>query len=109
MGWPGGFKLNEYLDLFLGQLFLLYIKNWAIITGKLLPLTPYFIRVVAVMGIFGFSTQVAIFSDLLTFLNLHVCLLFLAISKVLLGAFPAHVYLKITWMASLIYGLFDCF
>lgn len=87
MGWPGGFKLNEYLDLFLGRLFLLYIRNWAVLTGKLYPFAPFLTRFVACLGIFGASTQISIISDTFIFLSCHVRLLFLAISKVCLPCF----------------------
>jgi hypothetical protein len=28
MGWPAGFKLNDNLDNFFGQVFLFYIDKW---------------------------------------------------------------------------------
>lgn len=29
MGWPSGVKLNTQLDLFLGQLFQIYLRHWS--------------------------------------------------------------------------------
>lgn len=82
MGWPAGFKLNLELNQFLGNLFLFYIENWSIIASSIAQWGPWIVRTVSLTGaIFGFSTMITLFSDFLSFMNMHVYWLYTAIAK----------------------------
>lgn len=82
MGQPGGFKLNDQLDLFLGRLFLLYIQNWSALITYLSSFAPLSMRIAALSGLLGLSTMISIFVDFMQFLTMHVHWLHKAIAKV---------------------------
>jgi len=81
MGWPAGFKLNEELDLFLGNIFLLYIDNWSVIALYLAKAFPIVIKIISIFGLFGMSSVMALISDIVAFLNMHIYWLYTAIAK----------------------------
>jgi len=82
MGWPAGFKLNEELDLFLGNVFLLYIDNWSVIAVYMAKAFPIVINIVAIVSFCGMSSVFALVSDIIAFLNMHIYWLYVAIAKV---------------------------
>ena len=97
MGWPAGLKLNTELALFLGDLFLWVIDYWADCMVQLRPAWPHIIRLVALSSFVGASLPVALFSDLLSLLTLHIYSFYLA---------SARIY---HWQLSIIVSLFHLF
>eukprot|EP01125_Pyxidicula_operculata_P019360 TRINITY_DN701_c1_g2_i2.p1 TRINITY_DN701_c1_g2~~TRINITY_DN701_c1_g2_i2.p1 ORF type:complete len:251 (+),score=24.43 TRINITY_DN701_c1_g2_i2:82-834(+) len=82
MGWPAGLKLNEEVDLFLGNIFLFYVQNWSVIAQYMSRYAPYVISMVACFGTTGLSTMISLCSDLISFVNMHIYWLYQAIAKV---------------------------
>lgn len=82
MGQPGGFKLNDQLDLFLGRLFLLYIHNWSALITYLSSFASISMRIATLSGLLGLTTMIAVFIDFVQFLTMHVHWLYKAIAKV---------------------------
>uniref|UniRef100_A0A6B2LDT9 Phosphatidylinositol N-acetylglucosaminyltransferase subunit Q n=1 Tax=Arcella intermedia TaxID=1963864 RepID=A0A6B2LDT9_9EUKA len=81
MGWPAGLKLNEELDVFLGNLFLVYIEHWSVIAHYLSKFFPVIIKILSVFGFLGLSSILALTSDLISFLTMHIYWLYTAMSK----------------------------
>jgi len=72
MGWPSGIKLNNNLDNFLGQMFLLFTSWWKGLHSLTRLILPRLITLSSYMGIFGATTIVAIYIDLITVLFLNI-------------------------------------
>eukprot|EP01132_Coremiostelium_polycephalum_P003925 gene3925-4901_t len=72
MGWPGGFKLNENLDKFLGRLVLYYIDKWNLITATISPHGITFLQIICLTGIFGLSFLISVLIDLFDIFTLHI-------------------------------------
>jgi len=94
---PGGLKLNEELDKFLGDLFGWVINYWAETMSSLSPHLPRIIYAIGVSSFAGASMPIALFSDLLSILTLHIYSFYIA---------SARIY---NWQLSIIYSLFHLF
>ena len=97
MGWPAGLKLNKELALFLGDLFLWVIEYWASCIGTLQHLLPKIIWVVGFSSFAGASMPIALFSDLLSMLTIHIYSFYLA---------SARIY---HWQLTILLSLFQLF
>ncbi|KAJ8121732.1 hypothetical protein ONZ43_g1890 [Nemania bipapillata] len=82
MGWPAGLKLNSELALFLGDLFLWVIDYWSSCAQALEPLLPQMIWVIGFSSFAGASMPIALFSDLLSALTLHIYSFYLASARI---------------------------
>eukprot|EP00033_Pygsuia_biforma_P005482 GCRY01006051.1.p1 GENE.GCRY01006051.1~~GCRY01006051.1.p1 ORF type:complete len:670 (-),score=162.87 GCRY01006051.1:67-2076(-) len=76
MGWPAGFKLNENLAVFLGNVFLTAIHFWGYICQPLLNCTPYLLTTIALSGVLGVSVLVALLDDLFSVFCMHIYFLY---------------------------------
>lgn len=101
IGWllidPGGLKLNEELDKFLGDLFRWVLNYWSEITASISPYLPQIIYAIGISSFAGASMPIALFSDLLSILTLHIYSFYIA---------SARIY---NWQLSIIYSLFHLF
>lgn len=82
MGWPAGLKLNSELAAFLGDLFLWVIAYWAGCLEALRPGLPYIIWFVGYSSFAGASLPIALFSDLLSLLSIHINSFYLASARI---------------------------
>ncbi|KAI0023419.1 N-acetylglucosaminyl transferase component-domain-containing protein [Xylariomycetidae sp. FL0641] len=82
MGWPAGLKLNSELALFLGDLFLWVIDYWASCIQALQPLLPHIIWFIGFSSFAGASMPIALFSDLLSMLTIHIYSFYLASARI---------------------------
>jgi phosphatidylinositol glycan class Q protein len=94
---PAGLKLNTFLAKFLGDLFLWVIEYWTGCMSQLRPLLPYVIRLIGVSSFAGASLPIAMFSDLLSVLTLHIYSFYIA---------SARIY---NWQLTIIISLFHLF
>ncbi|KAJ1909155.1 pig-Q, partial [Tieghemiomyces parasiticus] len=97
MGWPAGMKLNPQLDEFLGELFLWLIRLWTLLIHPAQPTTLSFVRLVARCGILGASFQVALLSDYISIVTLHIYWFY---------AVAARIY---HWQLSTLHSLLNLF
>lgn len=116
MGWPAGLKLNSELAMFLGDLFLWVIDywsskflthiitslmhSWLTVTGcieTLRPALPQIILFVGFSAFAGASMPIALFSDLLSLLTVHIYSFYLA---------SARIY---HWQLNILISLFHLF
>ncbi|BFZ56348.1 pig-Q [Savitreella phatthalungensis] len=81
-GWPAGLKLNNELATFLGDLFLWLLGTWRGALTAAYPHFPWIIRSVGICGFLGASISVALISDCLSLLTLHLHLFYHACAKV---------------------------
>lgn len=82
MGWPAGLKLNSELALFLGDLFLWVIDYWSNCIEALKPLLPHIVWFIGFSSFAGASMPIAMFSDLLSALTLHIYSFYLASARI---------------------------
>ncbi|RYP19524.1 hypothetical protein DL767_009622 [Monosporascus sp. MG133] len=82
MGWPAGLKLNSELALFLGDLFLWVIDYWSSCIDTLKPLLPHIVWFIGFSSFAGASMPIAMFSDLLSALTLHIYSFYLASARI---------------------------
>jgi phosphatidylinositol glycan class Q protein len=82
MGWPAGLKLNNELAVFLGDLFLWVIDYWSSCIETLRPALPQIILFVGFSAFAGASMPVALFSDLLSLLTVHIYSFYLASARI---------------------------
>ncbi|KAJ8130518.1 hypothetical protein O1611_g3112 [Lasiodiplodia mahajangana] len=82
MGWPAGLKLNSELALFLGDLFLWVIDYWSSCAQTLEPLLPQIVWFIGFSSFAGASMPIALFSDLLSALTLHIYSFYLASARI---------------------------
>ncbi|KAI1435839.1 N-acetylglucosaminyl transferase component [Xylaria sp. CBS 124048] len=82
MGWPAGLKLNSELALFLGDLFLWVIDYWSSCALALEPLLPHIVWFIGFSSFAGASMPIALFSDLLSALTLHIHSFYLASARI---------------------------
>jgi len=94
---PGGLKLNEELDKFLGDLFGWVLNYWSDITDSISPYLPQIIYAIGISSFAGASMPIALFSDLLSILTIHIYSFYIA---------SARIY---NWQLSIIYSLFHLF
>ncbi|KAJ4404699.1 pig-Q [Gnomoniopsis sp. IMI 355080] len=97
MGWPAGLKLNTELAAFLGDLFLWVIDYWASCLETLRPALPHIIWFVGFSAFAGASMPIAMFSDLLSILTVHIYSFYLA---------SARIY---NWQLTILISLFHLF
>jgi phosphatidylinositol glycan class Q protein len=116
MGWPAGLKLNSELAMFLGDLFLWVIdywsskflvsiitplvRSWLTVTGcieTLRPALPQIILFVGFSAFAGASMPIALCSDLLSLLTVHIYSFYLA---------SARIY---HWQLNILISLFHLF
>ncbi|KAL7797274.1 N-acetylglucosaminyl transferase component domain-containing protein [Trichoderma ceciliae] len=82
MGWPAGLKLNGELAAFLGDLFLWVIDYWSSCIETLSPMLPHVIWFVGFSSFAGASMPIAMFSDLLSVLTMHIYSFYLASARI---------------------------
>ncbi|KUI61702.1 N-acetylglucosaminyl-phosphatidylinositol biosynthetic protein gpi1 [Cytospora mali] len=97
MGWPAGLKLNTELAAFLGDLFLWVIDYWASCIDALRPALPAVIWFIGFTSFAGASMPIAVFSDLLSILTIHIYSFYLA---------SARIY---HWQLTILISLFHLF
>ncbi|KAJ5601833.1 N-acetylglucosaminyl transferase component [Penicillium lagena] len=97
MDWPAGLKLNNELAAFLGDLFLWVIENWAACIANLQPYLPHLIYVVGCSSFAGASMPIAVFSDLLSILTIHIYSFYIASARIF------------NWQLTIIISLFHLF
>ena len=95
--WPAGLKLNNELAIFLGDLFLWVIHYWAHCLDSIRPLLPHLIYFVGFSSFAGASMPIALFSDLLSLLTVHIYSFYVA---------SARIY---HWQLTIIMSLFHLF
>ncbi|KAH7322809.1 glycosylphosphatidylinositol-N-acetylglucosaminyltransferase complex, subunit PIG-Q/GPI1, variant 2 [Stachybotrys elegans] len=82
MGWPAGLKLNGELAAFLGDLFLWVIDYWSNCIDLLTPSLPRIVWFIGVSSFAGASMPIAMFSDLLSALTVHIYYFYLASARI---------------------------
>ena len=97
MDWPAGLKLNTDLAIFLGDLFLWVIDCWRgkspqveILleltppgcVGTLQPILPHLIYFIGFASFAGATMPIAVFSDLLSLLTLHIYSFYTASARI---------------------------
>jgi phosphatidylinositol glycan class Q protein len=115
MDWPAGLKLNNELAAFLGDLFLWVIENWAgmhfllldllfslanygaACIANLQPYLPHIIYVVGCSSFAGASMPIALFSDLVSILTVHIYSFYVASARIF------------NWQLTIIISLFHLF
>ncbi|KAJ2899068.1 N-acetylglucosaminyl transferase component-domain-containing protein [Zalerion maritima] len=97
MGWPAGLKLNSELGAFLGDLFLWVIDYWGSCVEILKPSLPHIVWFIGFTSFAGASMPVAMFSDLVSLLTLHIYSFYLASARIF------H------WQLSILISLFHLF
>ena len=122
MGWPAGLKLNNELGLFLGDLFLWVIEYWSSMFSiscyfilrlalwksmltlccegfieALRPALPHIVWFIGFSSFAGASMPLALFSDLLSILTVHIYSFYLA---------SARIY---HWQLNILVSLFHLF
>ncbi|KAK5661746.1 hypothetical protein OQA88_9847 [Cercophora sp. LCS_1] len=97
MGWPAGLKLNSELAVFLGDLFLWVIDYWSNCIEALRPVLPHIIWFIGFSSFAGASMPIALFSDLLSILTVHIYSFYLA---------SARIY---HWQLNILISLFHLF
>jgi phosphatidylinositol glycan class Q protein len=98
MSYPGGLKLNNELAAFLGDLFLWVIEYWSTTTTLvIMPYLPTLVYFIGYSSFAGASMPIAIFSDLLSLLTLHVYSFYVASARIF------------NWQLTIIYSLFQLF
>ncbi|EAU34956.1 conserved hypothetical protein [Aspergillus terreus NIH2624] len=97
MDWPAGLKLNNELAAFLGDLFLWVIENWAACIANLQPYLPHIIYVIGCSSFAGASMPIALFSDLVSILTVHIYSFYIASARIF------------NWQLTIIISLFHLF
>ena len=115
MDWPAGLKLNNELAAFLGDLFLWVIENWAGMNidhqgfrvvpwltstaciANLQPYLPHVIYIVGCSSFAGASMPIAMFSDLVSILTVHIYSFYIASARIF------------NWQLTIIISLFHLF
>ncbi|EXJ59703.1 hypothetical protein A1O7_03849 [Cladophialophora yegresii CBS 114405] len=98
MSYPGGLKLNTELAAFLGDLFLWVIEYWSsTIFLLILPRLPTIVYVIGCSSFAGASMPIAIFSDLLSLLTIHIYSFYVASARIF------------NWQLTIIVSLFHLF
>ena len=98
MSYPGGLKLNTELAAFLGDLFLWVIEYWSTTTRLLImPHLPQIFYFIGYSSFAGASMPIAILSDLLSLLTMHIYSFYIASAKIF------------NWQLTIISSLFHLF
>ncbi|CAM1504042.1 Fc.00g016330.m01.CDS01 [Cosmosporella sp. VM-42] len=82
MGWPAGLKLNGELAAFLGDLFLWVIDYWSSCIETLSPALPNMVWFIGFSSFAGASMPIAMFSDMLSALTIHIYSFYLASGRI---------------------------
>ncbi|KAI5467072.1 N-acetylglucosaminyl transferase component-domain-containing protein [Mariannaea sp. PMI_226] len=82
MGWPAGLKLNGELAAFLGDLFLWVIDYWSSCIATLTPALPHVVWFIGFSSFAGASMPIAMFSDMLSALTIHIYSFYLASGRI---------------------------
>ncbi|KAJ3520295.1 hypothetical protein NM208_g13767 [Fusarium decemcellulare] len=82
MGWPAGLKLNSELAIFLGDLFLWVIDYWSSCIDTLTPALPKLVWFIGFSSFAGASMPIAMFSDMLSTLTIHIYSFYLASGRI---------------------------
>ncbi|KAK7423175.1 pig-Q [Neonectria magnoliae] len=82
MGWPAGLKLNGELAAFLGDLFLWVIDYWSSCIQTLTPALPQMVWFIGFSSFAGASMPIAMFSDMLSALTIHIYSFYLASGRI---------------------------
>ncbi|CAG8980178.1 hypothetical protein HYALB_00007418 [Hymenoscyphus albidus] len=97
MDWPAGLKLNNELAAFLGDLFLWVIDHWSSLVTALQPFLPHLIWFIGFSSFAGASMPIAVFSDLLSILTLHIYSFYVASARIF------------NWQYTILLSLFQLF
>lgn len=97
MKWPAGFKLNNELASFTGDLFLGLIAIWRTALHACAPMFPVLVALVGYSGFAGASLTISIASDLLSIFTMHVYIFY---------ATSAWLY---NWQLNILVSLFHLF
>ncbi|KFY04993.1 hypothetical protein O988_00354 [Pseudogymnoascus sp. VKM F-3808] len=97
MDWPAGLKLNNELAQFLGDLFLWVIDYWSSCVDVLRPILPHLIWFIGFSSFAGASMPIALFSDFVSLLTIHIYSFYIASAKIF------H------WQLTIILSLFHLF
>ncbi|MCJ1244592.1 phosphatidylinositol N-acetylglucosaminyltransferase subunit gpi1 [Trapelia coarctata] len=95
--WPAGLKLNNELVSFLGDLFLWVIEYWSQCVDSFRPILPNIIYFIGFSSFAGATMPIALFSDLLSLLTVHIYSFYVA---------SARIY---HWQWTIIISLFHLF
>lgn len=79
---PAGLKLNHELGSFLSELFLWLIRLWTLCTQTVEPYTPQIIHLIGLSGVFGVTMVIALSSDFLAFMTLHVYCFYMVAARI---------------------------
>lgn len=94
---PAGLKLNTELAAFLGALFLWVIDHWSNFVEALRPVLPHLIWFIGFSSFAGASMPIALFSDMLSILTLHIYSFYMASARLF------------NWQATILLSLFQLF
>ena len=98
MSYPGGLKLNPELAAFLGDLFLWVIEYWSsTLVVFVLPRLPIIVYIIGCSSFAGASMPIAIVSDLLSLLTVHIYSFYVASARIF------------NWQLTIIISLFHLF
>lgn len=98
MSYPGGLKLNTELAAFLGDLFLWVIEYWSsTLLLVILPRLPMIVYLIGFSSFAGASMPIAIFSDLLSLMTIHIYSFYVASARIF------------NWQLTIIISLFHLF
>ncbi|ETN38091.1 uncharacterized protein HMPREF1541_07715 [Cyphellophora europaea CBS 101466] len=98
MSYPGGLKLNTELAAFLGDLFLWVIEYWSgTVIHYTVPHLPTVIYFIGFSSFAGASMPIAIFSDIISLLTIHIYSFYIASARIF------------NWQLTIIMSLFHLF
>ena len=95
--WPAGLKLNGELSNFLGNLFTWMLYSWRTLMRLATPYLSSYVFFAGGMGLIGATFTVAIISDLLLVLTMHLSLLYII---------SARIYY---WLLTILWPTFNIF
>ena len=95
--WPAGLKLNNELADFLARLVLWVIEHWSSFLWFIQPLLPHLIRFIGWSSFAGATLPIALLSDLLDLLTMHVYAFYIASARIF------------NWQLTIIISLFHLF
>ena len=81
MGVPAGLKTNRPLNYVLGQFILYVIQAWNHLTTFLTPYEQYLLEVMLLFCLFGLTFEIALASDFINLLTIHVYYLYRGIMR----------------------------
>ncbi|KAL3426252.1 N-acetylglucosaminyl-phosphatidylinositol biosynthetic protein gpi1 [Phlyctema vagabunda] len=97
MDYPAGLKLNNELAAFLGDLFLWVIDHWSNCIEALRPILPHVIWFIGFSSFAGASMPIALFSDMVSILTLHIYSFYMASARIF------------NWQYTILLSLFQLF